>query len=238
MLALIGKPISDPFSQQFRQQEGFPVTSDNWNSSFTVYTDYGYEAVKKISLVQLLNGQKKFQSEERYGYYRKQLPLQLSWQLSRSACEARIGSPVKIWPSSPTTFDYAKAGWKIRIEYENNLPVMMNFQKDADYKPISSNTPIKADTVNGLITVNWPAFKTLITSCNKLNLLSGKDSVDYYGQVYYATPYKVDGFLRTAIKHIKKTNEWYYEAYLKPGSDSEKVRKVFGSLYREFKQVL
>ncbi len=238
LLELIGKTIADPLCQQFRQQEGFPVTSDYWNSNLTVYLDFGYESVKKISLVQLLNGQKKFQSEERYGYYRKQLPFQLSWSMSRLVCEAKLGNPVKIWPSSPTTFDYAKAGWKIRIEYENNLPVMISFQKDADYKPMSSYTAIKADTVNDLVTVNWTALKTLITSCSKLKLLTAKDSVDYYGQVYYATPYKVDGFLRTAIKHKKKTNEWYYEAYVKPGSDSEKVRKIFRSLYYELKQVL
>ena len=235
LLALIGKLMSDSLCQQFRQQEGFAVTSDHWNNSFTVYTDYGWGADKKITKLQLLNGQKRFQSEERYGYYRKELPLQLNWSMNKAAFEAKIGSPVKIWYE--TTHDYLYNGWQIRIEYEDNRPVMMNFQKDTDYKPMSSNTPIKADTVNGLITVNWPALKTLITSCSKLKLLTGKDSVDYYGQVYYATPYKVDGFLRTAIKHTKKTNEWFYEAYLKPGSDSEKVRKIFRSLYTELKQI-
>ena len=241
LLELIGKPITDPLCQQFRQQEGF--TTDYWNNNFTVYLDYGYSADKNISTVQLLNGQKKFQSEQRYGYYSKQLPLQLSWSMSRNTFEAKIGQPVKIWPSSPNTLDYAYSGWKIRIEYENNYPVMINFQKDPDYVPkpkpvLSSITPIKADTANGTTAINWPVLKKLITSCSKLKSLTNKDSVDYMSQVYYATPYKVDGFLRTAIKRTKKTNEWFYEAYVKPGSDSEKVRKIFSSLYYGLKQIL
>jgi hypothetical protein len=241
LLEIIGKPVSDPLVQQFRQQEGF--TTDYWNNDFTIYTDYGYSGDRQIAVVQLLNGQKKFQSEQRYGYYRKQLPLQLSWAMSRSTCEAKLGAPVKIWPSSPNTLDYAYAGWKIRIEYENNLPVMINFQKDPDYVPkprpiLSSTTPIKVDTADGSVIVNWLVLKKLITSCSKLKSFTTKDSVDYMSQVYYATPYKVDGFLRTAIKHTKKTNEWFYEAYLKAGSDSEKVRTIFRSLYNDLKQVL
>jgi len=241
LLELIGKPISDPLCQQLRQQEGF--TTDYWNNDFTIYIDYGYSADKKISAVQLLNGQKRFQSEQRYGYYRKQLPLQLSWSMSRNGFEAKIGQPVKIWPSSPNTLDYAYAGWKIRIEYENNYPVMINFQKDPDYVPkpkpvLSSTTPIKADTADGSVMVNWPVLKKLITSCSKLRSFTTKDSVDYLSQVYYATPYKVDGFLRTAIKHTKKTNEWFYEAYVKAGSDSEKVRTLVRSLYNELKKVI
>lgn len=241
LLELIGKPFNDPFFRQFRQQEGF--TTDHWNNDFTVYVNYGYGNDRQVSQIQVVNGQKKFQSELRYGYYRRQLPLQLSWSLSRPAIETRLGDPVKIWPSSPNTFDYASAGWKIRVEYENNLPVMMSFQKDPDYIPkpkpvLNSTTPIKADTANGIITVNWPVLKKLLTSCSELKSFTAKDSVDYMSQVYYATPYKVEGFLRTAIKHTKKTNDWFYEAYLKPGSDSEKVRKIFISLYSELKQVL
>jgi hypothetical protein len=241
LLELIGKPLSDQFCQQFRQQENF--ASEYWNNDFTVYLDYGYSSDKKIAQVQLLNGQKKFQSEQRFGYYRKQLPLQLYWTMSRSACETKLGAPVKIWPSSPNTLDYAYSGWKIRIEYENNFPVMINFQKDPNYVPkpkpfMSSLTPIQADTVTGVATINWPTLKKLITSCNQLKLFTGKDSVDYMSQVYYATPYKVDGFLRTAIKRTKKTNEWFYEAYVKAGSDSEKVRTIFISLYNQLKQVI
>lgn len=238
LLELIGKPISDPLCQQFRQQEGFAATSDFWNKDFSIYTDNDFSQDKKITLLQFLNGQKRFQSEARYGYYRKELPMKLSWSMSRGACEVKLGYPVKTWPSSPTVFDYSYYGWMIRIEYENNLPVMINFQKDRDYVPMSSTAPLRVDTVKCTAETNWPAIKKLITSCSRLKSFTGKDSVNYYGEVYYETPYKVENFLRTAIKHVRKSDEWYYEAYVKQGIDSMKVRRIFVSLFEEITQAL
>ena len=237
LLQLIGRPLPDPLYQQFLQQEGFTANNNYWNRDFTVYLNNDYSDQKKITEVQLLNGQKRYQSEERYGYYRRQLPLQLSWSMSRAACELLLGYPVRTWPSSPNVLDYARHGWLIRIEYENNLPIMMNFQLDPDHVRMGSSTAIKVDTSKGTVEINWPVLKKLIISSSKLQTLTNKDSVDYIGQVYYGTAYKTAGFLRTAIKRVKKTNEWFYESYMKPGSDSIKVRRLFLSLYNELKKV-
>jgi hypothetical protein len=96
--------------------------------------------------------------------------------------------------------------------------------------------PVQLDTLTNTASVNWEVMKELILSSGSFLSKAGQDSVDYIGQVYYATPYKVKGFRRTAIKRVKTTNEIFYESYFETKSDSETVRTIFFALYNALKK--
>ena len=100
----------------------------------------------------------------------------------------------------------------------------------------TDNTVIRINISNATAQVNWPALKQLISAAKNLKPLTGKDSVDYTGQVYYATSYKTEGFDRSAIKRIKRNGQWYYESFYKSAADSNQVRKIFFALYDGLKR--
>ncbi|MES2431770.1 MAG: hypothetical protein V4556_12595 [Bacteroidota bacterium] len=249
LLDLIGKPITDPLFQQLKTQEKF--YTDAWDDKLTIYITRSKDIITDI---ELQNGKKKYSSQERYGYYTKLLPLELSWKMNRSDLNAKLGKPTLV--SIAMNFsDYIYNGKKIRVFFEEDKPVSINYAllntntipETTVPPPISKpvQAPVVISPTNSWIikldayknaTVNWGALKQLITSTKNLQPFIGKDSVDYIGQVYYSTPYKIEGFDRSAVKRYKKKDKWYYEAFLKLGSDSEVVRKTFFSLYDELKK--
>ncbi len=97
---------------------------------------------------------------------------------------------------------------------------------------------IKLDTAKITTEVNWPILRNLIISTKNLRLYTGSDSTDYIRQVYYSTPHKALGFERTAIKREKQNGNWHYEAFLKTSTDSNKVRRIFFSLYNALKKTV
>ena len=103
----------------------------------------------------------------------------------------------------------------------------------------SQNTPgpiINIDTATGVTTVNWPQFRDILVSFPNLKAVTGKDSLDYFGEVFYATPYKIAGARRTAIKHKRKEQAWYYESYFEIIGDTMKVKRDIIGLYQALKQ--
>lgn len=94
---------------------------------------------------------------------------------------------------------------------------------------------LNVDTVNATANVNWPALEYMIKSINNLAPLTGTDSVDYIGQQYYTTPYKVQGFDRSALMRSKRDNAWHFESFLKTSADSNRVRSIFFAVYYALK---
>jgi hypothetical protein len=253
LLELIGKPVADPLFQQLKKQETF--FTDAWDEDFTIYISTTNNQIKEI---ELQNGKLRFGSTTtRYGYYNRSLPLQLNWTMSPDDFARVLGKPVIV--STAMSFsDYNSGQWKIRIFFENNKPVSVNYAKrvtgvsepttPAVAKPVTTQTQpitpvaadwvIKVDTNTMITTVNWPALRSLIISTANLRSFTSKDSVDYIGQMYYGTPYKAIGFERTAIKKKKKEERWHYEAFLKMAVDTNKVKSVFFSLYDAVKKAM
>ncbi|MGC4099809.1 hypothetical protein [Ferruginibacter sp.] len=95
------------------------------------------------------------------------------------------------------------------------------------------NNIISLDTTTADATVNWPALKQVLISCNNMQSLCGNDSVEYSVEVFYSTLYKTAGFNRTAIKRVKGTNKWYYESFLKINTDSNKIKDIYAALYNQ-----
>jgi len=118
----------------------------------------------------------------------------------------------------------------------NNSHTSLGFKGEAN--TLQGSSVIKLDAVNAKAEVNWTALKQLIINSNSLKKITGKDSVDYIGQVYYSTAYKTEGFERTSIKRIKENNQWYYESFYKTSADSNQVRKIFFALYDALKKTI
>jgi hypothetical protein len=243
LLDLIGKSLTDPLYLQLKQQEHFINDYIDQNSSIQV--DYAYKE-KILNSVIFMNGWIGVGSGDKYGAWHKKLPFGLNWTMAVSDLEKKLGKPVSESDYYAIRKDYLYNGWKIKMEFSNNLPVKMAFENPAIFakailnltngsKPlnpptaVNSGIPVKLDA-NANVEVNWPALKDLITSCNNMKPLTGKDSVDYFGEVFYATPYKVEGFGRTAIKHKRKEQQWYFEAFYKTTADTNQVRKIYMAL--------
>jgi hypothetical protein len=250
MLDLVGKHVAHPLFQQLKTQENF--YTDAWDANFTIYINRSGDFITEV---EFQNGKLRYGSTaERYGYYKKPLPLQLNWDMSPADFVKLLGNPVLV--STAMSFsDYNSGQWKIRIFFENNKPVSINYGKQSGTsvpvqapvvaKPVTVQTPpaapvadwvIKVDTNTFVTTVNWPALRTLIISTANLRPLIGNDSVDYIGQMYYSTPYKSIGFERTAIKKKRNLEQWHYEAFLRINVDTNKVKNVFFSLYDAVKK--
>lgn len=251
MLQLIGKSPSDPLFLQFKQQENF--ITDAWNSGFTVYA---LIADNTINELEFQNGKLRYGSKDRYGYYKKPLPLGLNWQMSSSDFADVLGKHT--FRSDAMNFnDYIKDEWKVRVFYEESRPVSVAFRVKvgASPAPVVSTQPVttgqagETKTISpqsigpiikldgtGNAVLNWASFRQVFTSIKNLKQFAGNDSVDYIGQVYYSTNAKVEGFNRTAIKRRKANGKWFYEAFFKTSGDSNFARKVFFSLYDEIKK--
>jgi hypothetical protein len=251
LLELIGKPVTDPLFQQLKTQENF--FTDAWDDKFTIYIT---RVDNKITEVELLNGKLRYGSTtERYGYYSKPVPLQLNWNMSPADFSRLLGNPILV--STAMSFnDYNSGQWKIRIFFENNKPVSINYGKRSTgvsepsapavtkpvpvqtqpVTPLAADWVIKVDTNTMVTTVNWPALRSLIISTGNLRPFASNDSVDYIGQMYYGTPYRAIGFERTAIKKKRNEERWHYEAFLKMSVDTNKVKNVFFSLYDAVKK--
>lgn len=247
LLQLVGKPITDPLFQQLKIQETF--YTDAWDDKLTIYI---VRTAGQITEIELQNGKKRYGTETRYGVYTKQLPMQLNWNMTEADFTARFNRPVIV--STAMGFnDYLYNGWKIRVFFENTKPVSISFLRSDQSAPVQTPSTIKSepqgsqntgtsilklDVANATVQVNWPALKQLIISCSDLKPYTGTESTDYIGQVYYSTPYKAEGFNRSAIKYYKEKQQWYYEAFYKMGSDSDQVRKTFFALYNALKKTI
>lgn len=249
LLTLLGKETSDPIFKQLKTQDNF--FSDAWDNNLSIYIT---RAGATITQVELQNGKKKHGSEERYGTYARKLPLGLHWSMTMTDIEKIIGTPTLKIPAGGFN-DYASGGWKLRVYYENEKPVSISFAKGAG--PAEVKTPVKQpvattplsttgtgdwlikfDTAAIKTEFNWPVLRKLIISTTNLKPMTGNDSVDYIGQVYYTTPHKAIGFARTAIKRRKKAQTWHYECFLRTSADSNKVRDLFFSLYDALKNTM
>ncbi len=248
LLQILNKPVSNPLFQELKEKESF--ITDAWNTGFNIYAN-----VKDNYVVELefQNGKKKYSSQERYGYYKKQLPLQLSFSMSAGDFERKLGTPV--YESTAMNFtDYEYQNNVLRIFFENDKPVSISYRKkegSAEYlTPIKTAPPMEELITTGSgswiieldnrgnADVNWSSLKQLITGSKNFKQFAGKDSVDYIGQVYYSTDSKILGFDRSAIKRIKRNGQWFYEAFYKIKTDSNLARKTFFSVYDALKKVI
>ncbi|MEP6676714.1 MAG: hypothetical protein ABJA78_16255 [Ferruginibacter sp.] len=246
LLSLLGKNISDPLFQQLKTQEAF--LTDAWNAAFNIYIDLNGNTINKVELE---NGKMQYGSSDRYGYYKKQLPMQLNWNMDRAAFTQKFGEP-DLKTSGIPFKDYNTDGYKLRVFFENDKPVSISFiqaEKSTIAVPVPQKPgvakhsdqlgwPIKLDTAKATADVNWPMLRDLILSTADLLKKAGKDSVDYIGQVFYNTPFEVAGFKKTAIKRIKNNNQSFYEAFYQTSADSEKVRSIYFALYDALKKTI
>lgn len=255
LLQLIGMPVSDPLFTQLKTQESF--LTDAWDKNFTVYISRIGDIITEIDIQ---NGKQRYGSKDRYGYYKRLLPLGLDWTMRTEDFEKKLGTPV-LKNSTMNFHDHQSGNLQIRVYYENDTPVSITLSKLRNYtttspKPVIKNhtpvnaTPvpvmvspsdwvIKTDTTTLTTQVNWAALRQLIISTNNLQAFTSKDSVDYIGQMYYGTPYKSVGFERTAIKRLKKTNRWHYEAFISmTTADTMKVSGIFLSMYQALKKTI
>ncbi len=240
LLQLIGQPVSSPLFQQLKTQENF--YTDHWDSKLSIYIVTQDE--KLIREVELQNG------KSTYGIYTRKLPLGMTWQTNRTAIEQAFGKPV-LSIADMNLADYTKDGWTVRVAYDaNGKPLSYNYSKPAvaatspvfKSAPVVTNTAapadkwmIRLDTTNKTASVNWPALQYMIISIRNLMPLTDRDSVDYIGQMYYATPYKVVGFKRSALMRQKSKNQWHFESFYKTSADSNTVRRIFFAVYNALK---
>lgn len=244
MLDLIGKPLTDPLYLQLKQQEGFINNYIDRNSS--VQIDYLYD-ISLLNSVTFFNGWVGIGSGEKYGTWYKQLPFDLSWNMTIAQMEAKLGKPVYETDYYGLKKDYNYKDWKIKMEFVNGIPVRMTFENEIKLilakanqlieRPVITPTnikntgiPVNLDTATAAVEVNWPALKDILISCNNLKPYVNSDSVDYFTETYYGTSHKAIGFERTAIKFKKKEQQWYYEAFYKTSGDTIRVRNIFTSL--------
>jgi hypothetical protein len=249
LLTLLGKETSDPLFKQLKTQDKF--FTDAWDENLSIYI---IRTGTTITGIELQNGKKRQSTQERYGTYLHKLPLGLHWGMTMTDIEKIIGQPTLKIPAGGFN-DYASGGWKLRVYYENEKPVSISFSKGTTpgevktpvKQPVAPTPPSTASTGDWLIKFdttaittefNWPVLRKLIISTTNLKPMTGNDSVDYIGQVYYSTPHKAIGFARTAIKRRKKAQTWHYECFLKTSSDSNKVRNLFFSIYDALKKTM
>ncbi len=122
LLTLIGKPLSHPLFQQLKAQESF--ISDAWDSENTLYI-YHYE--DQILEIEFQNGKLQYQSADRYGIYRKKLPLKLYWSMTPDAIEKVLGKTVLVNEESGTR-EYNYLQWRIKFSFENDKIVAVGFK--------------------------------------------------------------------------------------------------------------
>ena len=253
LLELLGKKVSDPLFTSLKTQETF--YTDAWDEDFTIYTTRDGDL---ISAVELENGKLRYGSQtQRYGRYARTLPLQLRWTMSRAELDAKLGTPVLV-STSMNFSDYKTGNWKLRIFYEKDQPVSIEYRRNeqplagtaANIPAPSANkpkpagqpavtqtqTPVNAGALLKLVNenkaeLNWELFKNMINSYHSLSKFAGVDSVDYIGEVYYSSLAKVEGFDRTAIKRRKRDNKWYMDAFIKIKNDDKKASNMFFAVY-------
>lgn len=247
LLDLLNKPVSDPLFKQLKLQENF--YTDAWDQQFTIYISRNSSDV--ITEVELENKKKRYGSEERYGRYNRKLPLELNWDMKAADFEAKLGRPTLV--STNMNFsDYSSGGLKLRIFYENSVPVSISFSKPSGTpvtatpvtptvtpkpqpQPGNIKTGALLSIVNGRATLNWDIMESMINNFHSMQSFAGKDSTDYIGQVYYSSLATMPGFQRAAVKRVKRDGRWYFEAFLKVEADSNKARDIFFQVYDELK---
>ena len=248
LLSVLGKSPSDPLFVQLKTQETF--YTDAWSADFSIYAAINDNVIQKV---ELQNGKLRSGTSERYGVYKKQLPMQLNWNMNAAEFKEKLGPGISntIMPFT----DYTHNGYDIRIFFEQNKATAIGFAlskgKSLAITKVLSQTsavnfsnsiayaaPLTFDSASATASVNWSALKSLIISSGTLLTKAGHDSVDYIGEVYYSTPWKVQGFERTAIKRIKRSNIIYYESFFKTQADTEKVRSMFFALYGALKKTI
>lgn len=245
MLDLVGKPVSDPMFQQLKQQETF--YTDAWDQNFTIYINRDNNGT--ITEVEFQNGKKRYGSNDRYGYYKRTLPMQLSWSMTASDFAERLGSPT-LTSTKMNFSDYRKGNWKIRIFYEDNKAVSLSYSRaEGTYTPPAPvaktpPTPAQAGNIktgwllkleNNKAQFNREVFESMVTNYLSLNKFAGRDSTDYIGQVYYTSLVQMPGFERVAVKRVKRDNTWYFEAFFKISVDTNRVKDVFFAVYDAIK---
>lgn len=242
LLDLVGKPVSDPLFRQLKQQETF--YTDAWDQNFTIYISRENDVITEVELE---NGKLRYGSAaERYGYYKKPMPMQLTWAMTPDDFAAKLGSPT-LTSTKMNFSDYRSRGWKIRIFYEGKTAVSICYSKPADgytpstpvVKPAPAE-PVKAGNIktgwllkleNDKASFNWDVFESVINNYNSLKKMTGRDSTDYIGQVYYTSQVTLPGFERTALKRVKKDGRWYFEGFFKVAGDSNRARNLFFEVY-------
>ena len=240
LLTLVGKNVSAPLFQQLKQQETF--YTDAWDQNFTIYINRDNSG--NIIEVEVQNGKKRYGSTDRYGHYKRTIPMQLTWSMGPSDFAAKLGSPVLV--STAMNFsDYRKDDWKVRVFFEENRPVSISFTKavqtNTPSAPVSQPVAVKPPQAgdikpgwlirieNGKAQFNWETFSNVINNFYSLNKYAGNDSTDYIGQVYYTSKIQMQGFERVSVKRVKSDGKWYLEGFFKIEADSNKAREASGS---------
>ncbi len=249
LLDLVDKQVSDPLFQDLKRQEKF--YTDAWDEDFTIYIS---REGNMITEVEFENGKLRYGSKtERYGYYTKTLPMQLTWGMSPADFAGKFGAP-HIESTNMGFKDYKNNGWYIRVFFEESKPVSISFKKIAGTTPsIPATTPVKTTPApvaapsniksgwlidlksENKVEMNWPVFESMINNFNNLKVFAGNDSVDYIGQVYYNSNIKLPGFERVALMRTKKSNRWHMEAFVRINGDSVKAKRTFFAIYDAIK---